>query len=162
MARLHAQPHSAAVDQDIVVFLIGARLNRPWKLCSVRQVVTAMNAMLRTLDEQPELGLLHVEHFRRGRTTLSVQYWESHDKLQRFATDKDLPHAPAWAAFMRDVATTGDVGIWHETYLVPATNTESIYAHMPRFGLARATRHVPTRQVGGTARQRLARRPAAA
>ena len=30
----------------------------------------------------------------------------------------------------------GDIGIWHETYLVPAGSYESIYSNMPRFGLA--------------------------
>ncbi len=32
----------------------------------------------------------------------------------------------------------GDVGIWHETYLVPAGQYEAVYSGMPLFGLAKA------------------------
>jgi len=31
-----------------------------------------------------------------------------------------------------------DVGIWHETYLVPSGAYEAIYSGMPLYGLARA------------------------
>ena len=34
----------------------------------------------------------------------------------------------------------GDVGIWHETYLVRAGEYESIYSGMPLVGLAKAAR----------------------
>lgn len=148
--------HAALVDRDIVVFLIGARFNRLRNWRGTRMAGMAMDVMMRTLHEQPELGLLHAESFRRGRTTLMLQYWESHEKLQQFATSKDLPHAPAWAQFMREVADSGAVGIWHETYLVPAGNAEAIYGNMPIFGLAAATQHVPVGRVGERATERLA------
>lgn len=146
---------SAEVSDDIVVLLIGARINRPWRLRSLWLVASAMPRMLRRLAAEPELGLLHVESFRRGRTTMAVQYWASHEQLTRFATDPDLPHAPAWKAYMARLASTPDVGVFHETYVVPAGNAESIYAHMPVFGLAAATRHAPADAVGHNARARL-------
>jgi hypothetical protein len=51
---------------------------------------------------------------------------------------------------------SGDVGIWHETYLVPAGRYEAIYGNMPRMGLATAAgriavvrRAVPLRSGSG-------------
>ena len=37
-----------------------------------------------------------------------------------------------------DAAATGDVGIFHETYVVPADRVESVYGNMTAFGLAAA------------------------
>jgi Domain of unknown function (DUF4188) len=33
------------------------------------------------------------------------------------------------------VASNGDVGIWHETYLIRAGDYESVYNNMPAYGL---------------------------
>jgi hypothetical protein len=46
---------------------------------------------------------------------------ESADRglLGAFARDASAGHAPAWRLCNRDAAGTGDVGIFHETYLVP-------------------------------------------
>jgi hypothetical protein len=52
----------------------------------------------------------------------------------------------------------GDVGIWHETYLVANGRHETIYANMPLFGLAKAGAHVPVATRGDSAAQRLANR----
>ena len=35
-------------------------------------------------------------------------------------------------------ASSGDIGIWHETYLIRAGEYETVYGSMPRVGLARA------------------------
>ena len=35
-------------------------------------------------------------------------------------------------------SSTGDVGIFHETYVVPADRVESVYGNMTEFGLAAA------------------------
>jgi hypothetical protein len=52
-------------------------------------------------------------------------------------------------------AGRGDVGIWHETYLVPAGRYEAIYGSMPRIGLAAAGGHVPIARRGGSAAERV-------
>ena len=49
----------------------------------------------------------------------------------------------------------GSVGIFHETYLIPAGQYECVYGNMPVFGLAAATQHVPARGRMETARRRL-------
>ena len=41
------------------------------------------------------------------------------------------------------IGSSGDVGIWHETYLVPAGGYECVYNNMPPFGLGEATEIVP-------------------
>ena len=48
---------------------------------------------------------------------------------------KDGEHWPAWVRFNKRVGSSGDVGIWHETYLVPAGANESVYNNMPPTGL---------------------------
>lgn len=53
------------------------------------------------------------------------------------------PRMPAWTAFTRSVGNSGDVGTWHETYLVSPDACETIYHNMPRFGLGRVGKLVP-------------------
>jgi fumigallin biosynthesis monooxygenase-like protein len=148
---------TAEVTEPLVVFLIGMRVNRFWKLRQWWWVVLAMPRMLRRLAKEPELGLLHVEQFTRGRTTLMVQYWRSFEHLERFARDRELPHLEPWRRFNQQVRDSGDVGIWHETYGVGPGAAEAVYGNMPRFGLAAATAHVPAGKVGQSAGHRMDR-----
>jgi hypothetical protein len=85
-----------------------------------------------------------------------VQYWRSFDHLEAYARSRDHAHWPAWVNFNRKIrVASGDVGIWHETYLVRAGEYEVIYGAMPRFGLAKAGRHVPIAGARQAARGRL-------
>ena len=145
---------SAELDGDFVVFLIGMRFNKPWKIHKWWPVTWAMPRMLRALGQRPELGLLGVTFWVGPRGPLVVQYWRSVEHLEAFAKDPSLPHHPAWRAFHRNVGDKGDVGIWHETYLVRAGQWEVLYGNMPRFGLAAASGHVPVAARGRTAAQR--------
>jgi Monooxygenase af470-like len=56
------------------------------------------------------------------------------------------------------VRASGDVGIWHETYLVSAGSYEAIYGNMPRIGLATAGEHLPTADLAESAARRAGRR----
>jgi len=127
---------TAGNDGDVVVFLIGMRINRWWKVHQWVRVAAAMPRMLRELEAKPELGFLGGEAWF-GRTTLLMSYWKSTDHLMAYAKMRDTEHLPAWRAFNKRVATSGDVGIWHETYRVPAGAYESVYVNMPPFGLGR-------------------------
>jgi hypothetical protein len=49
----------------------------------------------------------------------------------------------------------GDVGIWHETYLVRAGESESVYSGMPLFGLAKAAESAAVAAGTDSARERL-------
>lgn len=146
---------TATLDGDFVVFLIGMRINKAWKLHKWVPVARAMGPMLRILAKSADLGLLGFHTWIGPRGPMLVQYWRSVEQLQRFARDATLPHHGAWRRFNRHVGNSGDVGIWHETYVVRAGEYESVYGNMPRFGLARAGEHVPVAARGDTAAARL-------
>ncbi|GHG42874.1 transcriptional regulator [Sinomonas cellulolyticus] len=146
--------YTATPGESATVFLIGMRANRWWKIPTVVRVGSAMGRMLAYLSRTPEAGMLGY-HQWAGRTTILVSYWKSPEHLQRFAADRDAPHLAPWRDFMRTLAGSGEVGVWHETYQVPASGIEAVYSGMPRFGLARAVGHVPVTAGLTTARQRL-------
>lgn len=157
--------YTASIDgENVTVFLIGMRANRWWRIPRVMRVANRMAPMLRYLSTHEDAGLLSFESWF-GRTTVIVSYWRSPEHLQRFAADRDAPHLGPWREFQRAFSGTGDVGVWHETYQVPAADAEVVYSDMPEFGLARATRHERIGAGKNTARQRLGRQaghPAAA
>jgi hypothetical protein len=142
MTKIRAERLTAEVDEEFVVFLIGMRFNRLWKLWRWGPVALAMTRMLRELEADPGAGFLGVESWF-GRTTIALQYWRSFETLERYATDAARAHRPAWSAFNRAIGSNGDVGIWHETYRVRPGDYECVYNNMPLFGLAKATRAVP-------------------
>ncbi|MEV5429388.1 DUF4188 domain-containing protein [Streptomyces sp. NPDC052701] len=148
---------TAAGEGEIVVFLIGMRINSFAALRSWVPVARAMGPMIRELSRDEDSGLLG-HQFLLGfpRVFYLVQYWESHDKLFAYASAPDRAHRPAWAAFNRRLREgRGRVGFWHETYVVPAGAHESVYVNMPEFGLGRATGVVPVGRRGERAADRL-------
>ena len=132
---------TAAIDGEIVVFLIGMRINKIWKIHKWLPVASAMPRMVAELYADPSSGFLGA-HSWFGTTTVMVQYWRSFEHLERYAKDPSREHRPAWAAFNRAVAGNGDVGIWHEAYRIRPGDYECVYNNMPAFGLAKATRTV--------------------
>jgi hypothetical protein len=146
---------TAEIEGEFVVFLIGMRINRPWKIHKWLPVFMAMPKMLRELANDPDSGFLGVT--TPPIPTVMVQYWRSFEDLERYARAKDREHWPAWVAFNRRVgAAGGDVGIWHETYRVAPGMWETIYAGMPPIGLGKATTLVPVRAGRNRSRERLA------
>ncbi len=143
------------IEEEIVVFLIGMRINRLWKVWKWLPVARAMSTMLQELAAHPELGLLGVLQAFNLRDLSSVQYWKSAAHLQAYAGSAARAHLPAWRAFHRSIGTNGDVGIWHETYVVPKGNLESIYVNMPRQGLGLVSRLLPASGSRATAARRL-------
>jgi hypothetical protein len=143
-------------DEPIVVFLIGMRVNRWWKLHRWLPVARAMPRMLRELFSNKDSGLLGATFGITAQGPFMVQYWQSTEKLLGYASDRNGQHFPAWAAFNRKVATSGDVGIWHETYAVPRGAYEAIYVNMPAFGLGTVGKLEPARGVRSRAAGRLA------
>ena len=146
-------------DGGAVVFLIGMRINQLWRVWRWLPVLVAMPKMIIELRKNPSLGLLSAPRtYLSGRIVLVVQYWRDFDSLEQYARNADLAHLPAWRAFNRSVRDNGTVGVWHETYCVGGDSSETVYANMPVFGLAGATRSVAARNVGQTAATRLRRR----
>ena len=134
---------TARGEEPFVVFLIGMRVNRPFAVRKWIEIFQAFPTMLRVLSERPEKGYLHGELFFRFPPLMPVliSYWRSFDDLERFARDKNDPHLEAWRSFNQKVGGDGTVGIWHETYLIEPGKYENVYANMPAFGLAAATRN---------------------
>lgn len=154
MAHVHPQRLAAQIDGPFVVFLIGMRVNKPWKIRTWWPAFVAMPAMLRELERDPALGFLGAE--MAGFGTI-VQYWRSFEDLERYANSRDHRHWPAWRAFNRRVREhRGDVGIWHETYRVEAGAYEAIYSGMPAKGLGKVGRLVPATGRRESARGRIA------
>jgi hypothetical protein len=124
---------------EVVVFLIGMRINQLHRPDQWMPVFTAMPKMINELMKSPDSGLLaRPRTFLSGRTGVLVQYWESFEKLNAYARAADKEHLPAWRAFNQRTRDNGAVGIYHETYRVPVSRIEAIYGNMPTFGLGDA------------------------
>jgi hypothetical protein len=173
MAKVINGRMSADLDGDFVVFLIGMRINKPWKLHKWLPVARAMGPMLRVLSRNSasarselaspaarspgdkDLGLLGFTSWFSPNGPLLVQYWRSFEQLEAFARDTSLPHHAAWREYNRRVGTDGDVGVWHETYQVSSGRYETIYANMPMLGLMSVGAAVPVGRRGDTAAERI-------
>jgi hypothetical protein len=112
-----------------------------------------MPKMIKELYSNKELGLLHHEMWF-GRTVILIQYWRSKEQLLAYAKNKDAQHLPAWKAFNKSIGSSGDVGIWHETYQATNGTYENIYVNMPAFGLGKAGILEPVGKARETAQQR--------
>ena len=135
---------TAQIEGDFVVFLIGMRINRFWRPWQWLPVAIAMPRMTRELEQHPESGFLGANQYLGSpRRPMLVQYWRSFEQLEAYARSKDAEHWPAWVKFNKRIGSNGDVGIWHETYLVPAGAYDSIYNNMPPLGLGNATALIP-------------------
>lgn len=146
--------YTAQIDGPFVVFVIGMRVNRLLALHKWVPVARAMGPMIRELSGRADLGLLHAETFVYWRGAALIQYWRSFEQLEAFARNPALSHLEAWKRFNRAIGSDGSVGIWHETYSVDAGQYESIYANMPRRGLAAAGAHGAVVSAKETAKRR--------
>ena len=102
-------------------------------------------------------GLLHAERFAMGwRHVGAWQYWAGFEALD--AWSRRPPHAEWWREALDRMRARGDVGVYHEAYLVARRDVESIYLDCPPLGLAAFG--VTAEPVGPrtTARDRLGRR----
>jgi len=125
-------------DKPLALFLIGMRINRLAAVNRWWPVAMAMPRMQKELAEKPEAGMLWQRNFLSGRCTLTVQYWQSLEKLFAYAHDRESEHFPAWSAFNRRARDNDAVGIWHESYALTPEACENIYRDMPPFGLGGA------------------------
>ncbi|CAL9440564.1 hypothetical protein SUDANB105_02220 [Streptomyces sp. enrichment culture] len=147
---------------DVIVLLIGMRINRFWAVHQWLPVMLSMLRMLAELKKSPGRGLLsRVLLTASPRTYYLVQYWESKEKLYAYASAPDGFHHEMWGRMNRmdrEGKLRGHVGIWHEAYVVPEGRYEAIYGDMPAFGLASAHGQVPLERRGRYAKDRFAHR----
>lgn len=121
---------TALYKGDFCIFMLGIRLNSFRKIGRWWRAGRSMPKMLKELEQNPELGLLGGEVWW-GRTLIFVQYWRSFRHLEDYAKSRNHEHLPAWKGFNQLVGTSGDVGIWHETYQIRAGDYENVYVNMP-------------------------------
>jgi Domain of unknown function (DUF4188) len=140
MAKINQGRLTVENNQDLVVFLIGARINRLWMLPITLMILGAMPRMLRELRKDPSSGFLGFENFGLGGM---VQYWRSVEDLTRYARDSSREHQPADTAYFRRLFKSAAAGVWHETFVVKAGQYESIYTNMPALGLGKVFPLVP-------------------
>ena len=152
MAQIFDRRMTAELDGEFVVFLIGMRINKPWKVHKWLPVFLAMPRMLKELYADKDSGFLgHIFTMK-----VIIQYWRSYDQLEAYARSHDNQHWPAWVDFnqrMKD--SRGDVGIWHETYVVKPGGYETVNSGMPAIGLGTVGRLVPAEGNREASRQRL-------
>ena len=142
MATIINQRMVAELDGDFVVFLIGMKINRFWKVHKWLPVARAMMRMLAEVSAKPESGFLGVEAYGAFKMVL-VQYWRSFEHLEAYAKDRNGEHYPAWKAFNENMKGNSDVGIWHETYKISSGGYEAFYNNMPPRGLGKIGTLVP-------------------
>ena len=153
MAKVIPDRVAAKLDGDFVVFLIGMRINAWWKPHKWLPVMLAMPRMIKELYADKGSGFLGHKAAGIG---LMVQYWRSFEQLEQYARAKQREHWPAWIDFNRRVGRSrGDVGIWHETYLVRDGQYEAVYSGMPPIGLGAAGELVSASGNRDSARGRL-------
>jgi hypothetical protein len=69
-------------SEDIVVFIIGMRVNKRLSVHKWLPVFTAMPKMIKELYmNKDELGFLSMESYFGLRTTVMIQYWRSTEDL---------------------------------------------------------------------------------
>jgi hypothetical protein len=156
MSRIIPGRVTARFDRPLAVFIIGLRINHFHKVGKWWPVAMAMGPMLKELAADPDSGFLGAETALAGlRTVMLIQYWRNFDALETYARARDRQHWPAWTAFNKAVGNDGTVGIFHETYVVPAGGYETIYANMPPFGLGKIDGTEPATGSRNEARSRM-------
>lgn len=165
---MSARKFTHAHEGDLVVFNIGLTISKPHRVDIWGPISASMVRMITELyenkaaaerGEASDLGFLGADTLLGGRGPWVVQYWRSVEHLYAYARDADREHLPQWRRFNTMARTHPDaVGIWHETFAVPAGGAETLYVEGAPLGLAAASGFVPAGRRGTTARERLASR----
>ena len=142
MAKTINQRMTVQMEGDFIVFLIGMRINRLWKIHKWLPAVMAMPKMLIELSKNPESGFMGFQ-MMGGLPPVMVQYWKSFEQLEAYAKNRESNHYPAWRLYNQKIKSNGDVGIWHETFKVKAGEYECIYNNMPKYGLGKVGELIP-------------------
>lgn len=154
MAKTINQRMTVKFEGDFVVFLIGLKINRLWKVHKWLPVASAMPKMLKELSVKPESGFLGFQMLGNMPPSM-IQYWKTFEQLEAYAKDRNSHHYPAWKDFNTKIKSNGDVGIWHETYKIKAGAYECIYNNMPKFGFGKVGELVPALGKRESAGQRI-------
>jgi hypothetical protein len=132
MLSTEADRVSAEMDREFVVFLIGIRIDRFWKVHRWLPVFRARKRMLEELAAHPESGYL--SHNESGG--ISILYWRTFEQLEYFTRDADKERWPAWAEFQEKLERSrGVLSEWRETYVIKPGQFETVYSGTRALGL---------------------------
>lgn len=133
---------SFSASREIVVFLIGTRINHPLGLLAPgwREMAPFFPKMVEQLEANAEeFGFLGMTSWLNWSTRkaqseiLQIGYFKNIDGLHAFAHSK--LHREGWAWYEKHSKQYPHLGIFHETYAVPAGNWEAIYKNHHLGGL---------------------------
>lgn len=154
-----------AHEGGVVVFNIGMTIQQAHRIDLWWPVFVAMPAMVAELSrnkaaaargDADDLGFLGASTLLGRKGPWVVQYWRSTEHLYRYASSADAKHLPAWKKFNAAARKHPDaVGIWHETFAVPAEGIETLYGNGAAIGLGEFTGTVEATRRGKGARERL-------
>lgn len=140
-SKIRSGRYAALGHKNLVVFIIGMRINKWYRVDLWWKVLRAMAEMLRELQSNDkDLGFYGNETYGMaallfGYPSIQVTYWESVEKLHEFSSGKS--HKTGMKNFLTMMnRSNGAVGVYHELYEV--SRAESIYRDMNEFGLLRA------------------------
>jgi heme-degrading monooxygenase HmoA len=94
MGKTINKPFTAAPEDEVVVFVIGMRINKWHAVHKWWPVFTAMAPMIKELHQNKDLGFLATESSINFRTIFLIQYWRSFEDLTAYA--KADKHMAAW------------------------------------------------------------------
>ena len=154
MASILTGKRTALPERDLVVFLIGARINKWWLLPLALPILAKMRKMQLELLADPDSGLLGFQSLGGA----DVQYWRSIEDLMVYAEARNREHKPAAKKFYQKLFKNQAVGVWHETYVVASGQYENMYINMPAFGLGKVLPLLEAKDQLATAQGRLAHR----
>ncbi|UUZ44889.1 DUF4188 domain-containing protein [Janibacter limosus] len=153
-----------AHEGDVVVFNIGMTIRKPLRPDLWWAPFVAMPRMIAELSrnraaadrgEAEDLGFLGAYTLMGRGGPWVVQYWRSTEDLYRYASARDAQHLPARTKFNAVARKHPDaVGIWHETFAVPASGIETLYGNGASTGLGALTGTVEATRRGRGARER--------
>lgn len=146
---------TAVVDQPIVVFAIGMRINELWAVHRWLRPTIDTARMWWYLQRHGTTGYRSGYLFIYSRGVGMIQYWDDFDALEAFSHDRTQPHRAAWQRLAALTKTSGTFGYWHETYSITPGQAECIYGSMPAFGMAAAMRASAVEAASDNARIRL-------
>lgn len=134
-------------NRDVVVFLIGTRINHPLGIFAPGVGKLDFPGMVKDLEEHSEeYGFLGITSWINSsdRTTngelLEICYFRTNEGLQKFA---QAPiHRNNWDWWNKNLKQYPHISIYHETYHVPKGHWESIHVNSHISGLNSTTHKV--------------------
>jgi hypothetical protein len=98
------------------------RVNGPRKLREWLPVFRAMPSCSATSTNIPRRACSAIA----TEPSVIVQYWRSLEGLDRFVRDTDDPHLAPWRRYVREVGSSGDLGIRHEKFRAKVSDTDDL------------------------------------